>query len=674
MTAPTTWSWAARRNDVLVTLLLCLNIGFSWWSAPHAQLIWASQFCAVGVFLLHRAHCEHLNRGAVEGWYGLIWLSIAAVVCAMAWRFENGALLLPRAVLPFVFLGFVSSPNLQTRMGWAMTLGTMFLVFNAFMVPTGEKEVGRAWASPLMMAINIGFLLFFSFTQRQAFAARKSQPSGSIPGAGWALVAIAAVSLASLVAAAPLALTRQALSNVEFPSIGGLPRISTSAKPVFEAQFAGPAPEQPYWRESDAYAFPTGESTWESFYWSRSGGVTFSPVRKALVQADLVAAFIKPVGPGDYRYQTTAIGAPLLEGVYSTETLEQSGDRTVWRLRKAYQDFVYKPYEGFTPALDSAYLSIPDFDKPNTFQSVSLEGAKERMPKTWALVQGWKKEGLTDEQLASRALDYFKANLAYHFDHQSMDPEKNRVDYFLFEDKKGVCRHFANAFAMMMRMGGVRSRVVGGYMGGEYNEATNTWTVRARDAHAWTEIWLEGRGWVRVDPTAVVPVEKGVPEASKSWLSSWFSGVSKSPGKISKSFATSGQAQEQGAGWLPSFPELPTSVLLGVLGVLGLAGIIAHLRRPKGAARRRLADEERQWNKLLKAMRKQGVGIQPHHGPATIGRLFAPALPAQERAAWLETVRAFEQWKFGQVPSPGLSKALAKWRKAIRARKPGVQR
>ena len=39
-----------------------------------------------------------------------------------------------------------------------------------------------------------------------------------------------------------------------------------------------------------------------------------------------------------------------------------------------------------------------------------------------------------------------------------MDPKKNRVDYFLFEEKKGVGRHFANAFAMIMRMGGVRSR------------------------------------------------------------------------------------------------------------------------------------------------------------------------------------------------------------------------
>jgi hypothetical protein len=316
-------------------------------------------------------------------------------------------------------------------------------------------------------------------------------------------------------------------------------------------------------------------------------------------------------------------------------------------------------------------LSIPDFDRPNTFQSVSLDGAKERMPKTWALVQGWKKEGLSDVQLANRALDYFKANLAYHFDHQSMDPEKNRVDYFLFEDKKGVCRHFANAFAMMMRMGGVRSRVVGGYMGGQFDELTNTWTVRARDAHAWTEIWLEGRGWVRVDPTAVVPVEKGVPQDSKSWLSSWFSGQSKSSAKIGQQFSTSGEANEEKGVGLPALGPWSRPVMVGILGLMALATLVlwwrfARLRHHATA----VPPEQRQWDKLMAVLRGKGVKLQPSQGPATIGKLFAPSLPAQERAAWLETVRAYEQWKFGQVASPGLSKALARWRKAIKAQKP----
>ena len=673
MSGALAWSWAARRNDVLVTLWLCLNIGFSWWAAPQAQIVWASQFCAMGVFLLHRAFCEQRGQNALQGWYGLVWLALAVVTCALLWRVEGGSLLLPRGLLPFVFLALVSSPNLQVRMGWALSLGALILFFYSFLGTPSNEAGGNDWAVPLMIALNIGFLLFFGFTQRQAFASAPSQSTTATPGAGWAMAASLGVALGSLVLAWPLALARQALRTVEFPSIGNLPSISTSSKPVFRAAFSGPSPSQPYWRAADAYAFPTGESSWETFYPSITKEASSNPMKKSLLQADLMASYQVPVGKEEYLYRSADLGDTWLEGVFETKTEggDVNGQGPVWRMRKAYKHFAYKVFDGFTPALDSAYLSIPDFDRPNTFQSVSLDGAKERMPKTWALVQGWKKEGLSDEQLANRALDYFKANLAYHFDHQSMDPEKNRVDYFLFEDKKGVCRHFANAFAMMMRMGGVRSRVVGGYMGGQFDELTNTWTVRARDAHAWTEIWLEGRGWVRVDPTAVVPVEKGVPQDSKSWLSSWFSGQSKSSAKIGQQFSTSGEANEEKGVGLPALGPWSRPVMVGILGLMALATLVlwwrfARLRHHATA----VPPEQRQWDKLMAVLRGKGVKLQPSQGPATIGKLFAPSLPAQERAAWLETVRAYEQWKFGQVASPGLSKALARWRKAIKAQKP----
>jgi len=55
-----------------------------------------------------------------------------------------------------------------------------------------------------------------------------------------------------------------------------------------------------------------------------------------------------------------------------------------------------------------------------------------------------------------------------------------------------------------MRAANVPARVVTGYQGGERNQVDGFWTVRQSDAHAWTEVWLSGRGWVRVDPTSVV--------------------------------------------------------------------------------------------------------------------------------------------------------------------------
>lgn len=84
----------------------------------------------------------------------------------------------------------------------------------------------------------------------------------------------------------------------------------------------------------------------------------------------------------------------------------------------------------------------------------------------------------------------------------------NRIDEFLFETKAGFCEHYSSSFTFMMRAAGIPARVVAGYQGGEPSRNGNVWEVRQMDAHAWTEVWLEGQGWVRVDPTAFVAPER----------------------------------------------------------------------------------------------------------------------------------------------------------------------
>ena len=84
----------------------------------------------------------------------------------------------------------------------------------------------------------------------------------------------------------------------------------------------------------------------------------------------------------------------------------------------------------------------------------------------------------------------------------------NRIDEFLFDTKAGFCEHYSSSFTFMMRAAGVPARVVAGYQGGELSRGGNVWEVRQKDAHAWTEVWLDGQGWVRVDPTAFVAPER----------------------------------------------------------------------------------------------------------------------------------------------------------------------
>jgi transglutaminase-like putative cysteine protease len=86
----------------------------------------------------------------------------------------------------------------------------------------------------------------------------------------------------------------------------------------------------------------------------------------------------------------------------------------------------------------------------------------------------------------------------------ALDP----VDGFLFDTRRGFCEHYASAFAVLMRAAGIPARIVTGYQGGTFNRYANYWIVRQSDAHAWDEVWIEGRGWMRVDPTSAIAPER----------------------------------------------------------------------------------------------------------------------------------------------------------------------
>ncbi len=91
-------------------------------------------------------------------------------------------------------------------------------------------------------------------------------------------------------------------------------------------------------------------------------------------------------------------------------------------------------------------------------------------------------------------------------------PQWAPLDAFLFESRAGFCEHFASSFTALMRAAGLPARVVLGYQGGEWiGDAGGTsgyLDVRQRDAHAWSEVWLEGQGWVAVDPTGWVAPDR----------------------------------------------------------------------------------------------------------------------------------------------------------------------
>ena len=136
-------------------------------------------------------------------------------------------------------------------------------------------------------------------------------------------------------------------------------------------------------------------------------------------------------------------------------------------------------------------------------------------PRTIGLARDLRREHSRDQELIQAALKMFnQAGFSYTLSPPLLGTHS--VDEFLFGTKSGFCEHYASAFAVLMRAAGIPARVVTGYLGGELNPIGDYMIVRQADAHAWTEVWLKGEGWVRVDPTAAVSparIEQGITAA-----------------------------------------------------------------------------------------------------------------------------------------------------------------
>ena len=120
----------------------------------------------------------------------------------------------------------------------------------------------------------------------------------------------------------------------------------------------------------------------------------------------------------------------------------------------------------------------------------------------FALVDQWAKNASNKDNIIQQALQFYNNEFYYTLRPPSLG--KDPVAEFLFDSKRGFCGHFATSFATLMRAAKIPTRLIGGYQGGIYNEVGDFYNIRQADAHVWAEVWLEKKGWVRVDPTAAI--------------------------------------------------------------------------------------------------------------------------------------------------------------------------
>jgi transglutaminase-like putative cysteine protease len=274
-------------------------------------------------------------------------------------------------------------------------------------------------------------------------------------------------------------------------------------------------------------------------------------------------------------------------------------------------------------------------------------------PQTKALARSWRAENPDPRWLARRALRFFREeNFIYTLTPQALGQNMN--DDFLFVTRRGFCEHYASAFALLMRAAGVPARIVTGYAGGELNPIDGHFVVRQSDAHAWVEIWLEGEGWFRIDPTSVIPpsrTESGAASeraASAPWLAyfryrweavnnAWNQWVlSYTPEQQSRSLAGLGF---QGANWRT------LGLILGITFGIALLFLAVWLFRP-----RRENDPARAiWREAEARLKKQGIAIFPWETPLALARRLETEAPRFYRAVFV-LARLVSEARYGVKP------------------------
>lgn len=241
-------------------------------------------------------------------------------------------------------------------------------------------------------------------------------------------------------------------------------------------------------------------------------------------------------------------------------------------LSSEYQLTSYKPINDLRKYTLSSQLNYAIGNNENFEYLLASTSVNELVnPKTIALGRSWARQFNSDIEIVQHALKQFREQ-EYFYTLQPPLLGDHPSDEFLFQTRKGFCEHYASSFALLMRAAGIPARIVTGYQGGELNQADNYLIVRQSDAHAWTEVWLDEKGWVRVDPTAAVSpdrIEHGLDQALKDEFSSFrFSGRN---ALLSKMLFSWDNMQRNWNDWILNYDNKKQARFLHNLG-LGIQG------------------------------------------------------------------------------------------------------
>lgn len=428
-------------------------------------------------------------------------------------------------------------------------------------------------------------------------------------------------------------------------SPGDLAHLALSDAVAFRVEFQGEPPPsaQRYWRgpvlwDFDGRTWRAGHAMFARFEPPRSGGPTY---RYSVV-----------LEPNDhhwmYALETAASLPPRARYTADGEILS----RKPLRQRIRYD-------------LESVIEPAPDAAEDPAILRRALRLPPAYDMRSVGLAHEWRDASSSDTEILEKAIDFLrKGNFVY-----TLDPPRlgiDSIDEFLFETKAGFCEHFASAFVFLMRAAGVPARVVTGYQGGDINPVDHVVTVRQWDAHAWAEVYLRGRGWTRVDPTAAavpgrissglqgaMPVGEKLPLLMRSqwhWLRAlryrWEALAYKwntlvlgyDPRHQRELMSLVGMRD---ADWRQLTATLFT--VLGALTALLLAWSLRRAARPDPV--------QKAWLAFCRKLRAQGIERSPYEGPRDYSERAARGLP-QARGTIRRIGELYVALRYGAAAPP----------------------
>jgi len=399
--------------------------------------------------------------------------------------------------------------------------------------------------------------------------------------------------------------SRSGLSDSMTP--GSIQSLFMDDSPAFRAKFEGGMPSNSdlYWRGPVFWDFD-GRS-WKVSYLSQNLLAENKPdPEKARFR------YVVQMEPTEQKW-LFALDYPALIPANTKLTIDYQllASRPVTKLR----EYVMASDPGFQ---DSPVLK-------QTFLRAALELPQGFNPRTAEMMSAWRKEASSDTEIIQRALRYFNQQ-QFHYTLNPPLLSRHTVDEFLFDTQEGFCEHYASAFTVMMRMAGIPARVVTGYQGGYYSDIGSYVLVRQSDAHAWSEVWVRGSGWTRLDPTAAVAperVEQGAVESLDQrrymfdfeWLRNarnTFDLFQRGWNNWVVAFSSDRQSRLfSGLGW--DFLS-PARLVITMITIILIAGAVVFLLAPlllKFRSSQKSDPLLRLWKKFIRKLNKAGFVSQP---------------------------------------------------------------